>query len=55
LSRVATKGRAGFETAISLGTKSYKIVDLRAIDATGHVLGSKAVKGKVGSGLPQSY
>ena len=55
LSRVASKTRTGFETRILLPSKNYSVVDLRAVDATGHVLGSKALKGKVGSGLPQSY
>jgi hypothetical protein len=55
LSRVATRSRTGFETSISLGSKNYKVVDLRAVDAAGHVLGSKTLRGKVGSGLPQSY
>jgi Arylsulfotransferase (ASST) len=55
LSRVASSSRTGFETAISLASKSYNVVDLRAVDGSGRLLGSKVVKGKVGSGLPQSY
>jgi hypothetical protein len=58
LRRVGLAPRNGFETAISLGTKSFKVLEVRALDSRGKVLGtSKQVgHGKRGSsGLPQSY
>ena len=55
LKQVASKSRTGFETAISLGSKSYKVVAVRAVDGTGKALGAKLIKGPKGSGLPQSY
>jgi hypothetical protein len=55
LKQVATKRKTGFETAISLGTKTYKVVAVRAVDGKGKALGAKLIKGPKGSGLPQSY
>jgi Arylsulfotransferase (ASST) len=40
LQRVAVKPRAGFETAISLGSRTYKVLQVRALDAAGNVLGT---------------
>jgi hypothetical protein len=59
LSRVALKPRTGFETAVSLGKRSFKVLEVRALDAHGHVLGTSRRFGKLkrrgGSGLPPSY
>jgi hypothetical protein len=59
LRRVATKARSGFETAVSLGKHTYGALEVRALDAQGHVLGTSKQFGKLkragGSGLPQSY
>jgi hypothetical protein len=42
LTRVAAKPRAGFETSISLGRGKYKVLEVRALDAGGHVLGTSS-------------
>jgi hypothetical protein len=55
LRRVASAARSGFETAISLGTRSYKVTAVRAVDRRGRQLGSKIVQGPRGSGLPRTY
>jgi hypothetical protein len=57
LRRVASSARTGFETAISLGRQSFKVIAVRAVDSRGRLLGSRVVHGgRRGSvGLPQSY
>ncbi len=37
---VARKAKSGFETAISLGRRSFRVYKVQALDARGHVLGA---------------
>ena len=57
LRRVASKARTGFETAISLGARTFKVIAVRAVDSRGRLLSSKIVHGarRGGSGLPRTY
>jgi hypothetical protein len=58
LASVATKNKSGFETAISLGTLSFKAYKVQALDSKGHVLRTSGVFPQSGSGtsqLPQGY
>jgi hypothetical protein len=57
LRRVASSARTGFETAISLGRHTFKVIAVRAVDSRGRLLGSRLVHGgrRGSSGLPQSY
>ena len=57
LERVASSPRTGFETAIPLGRRRFKVLAVRAIDGRGRTIGSNVIKGgrRGGSGLPKSY
>jgi hypothetical protein len=56
LKPVAGSPRTGFETAISLGRRSFKVIAVRAFGPRG-AIGSKVIKAGRGggSGLPKSY
>jgi Arylsulfotransferase (ASST) len=57
LKAVASKTKTGFETTIPL-TSSFKVYEVRALDARHHVLGTSKpfpTKGSSNSGLPQGY
>lgn len=59
LTQVAGRAWSGFETAISLGKRTFKVLEVRALDAHGHVLGTSkqfgAAQHRGRSGLPRTY
>lgn len=59
LATVATKTKSGFETAIPLGTLSFKAYKVQALDSKGHVLRTSGTFPRSGgsgtSQLPQGY